>query len=229
LKNQYFGDTRDLFKYDLSLTVCRELQLGFSFIPMLTAPDGRTHGNQTDYSHAKAGFNNGLLCSFLKDCIEGDKRDVHQLSKYVATTGIEYRLYDFQGQFLTKQNRNAYFKGIGGEFLSNSLILLDPDNGLQVQKSVEKHLLYPEVKSLFDKMDGGAVLMVIQFFPYVNHSEYIRIRQNGLQQLLKCRISWVTDNQIIFFFIPRSEQQNGRLHKTMREYCQAYERLTWGT
>jgi len=60
MKNQYFGESRDLFKYDLALTVRKEFNLGLSFIPMLTAPDGRTHGNQIDHSHAKAGFNNPL-------------------------------------------------------------------------------------------------------------------------------------------------------------------------
>jgi hypothetical protein len=55
MKNQYVGDKRDLFKYDFARKVCQELGLGFTFIRMLTAPDGRSDGNQFDLSKARAG------------------------------------------------------------------------------------------------------------------------------------------------------------------------------
>ncbi len=64
MKNQYFGDKRDLFKYDLALRVCQKLGLGFTFIPMLTAPDNRTDGNQIDYENAKAGYKDLALKGF---------------------------------------------------------------------------------------------------------------------------------------------------------------------
>lgn len=93
MKNQYFGDIRDLFKYDLALKVCQELDLGFTFIPMLTAPDGRTDGNQIDYAKAKAGFNNSALLAFLSDCVKKNQRDVKQLGEFVSSMGVRYFLY----------------------------------------------------------------------------------------------------------------------------------------
>ena len=46
MKNQYFGDNRDLFKYDLFLKIIQKTDSvnRFTFIPMLT-PDVRSSQN----------------------------------------------------------------------------------------------------------------------------------------------------------------------------------------
>lgn len=49
MKNQYFGDTRDLFKYDLILELLLENDFleRFTFIPMLTEDTENLHGRRT--------------------------------------------------------------------------------------------------------------------------------------------------------------------------------------
>lgn len=50
MKNQYFGDTRDLLKYDLALELLLRCNLSrLTFIPMLTRDEPNTHGSRTDY------------------------------------------------------------------------------------------------------------------------------------------------------------------------------------
>ena len=46
MKNQYFGDTRDLFKYDLALHIIEGIWSirALTFIPMLTPDDGSRRG-----------------------------------------------------------------------------------------------------------------------------------------------------------------------------------------
>ncbi|MBA7473155.1 hypothetical protein ES707_08489 [subsurface metagenome] len=71
MKNQYFGDIRDLFKYDLILKImqqCPSLKQ-FTFIPMLTANDNRTDGNRRGFDdkrmQGRPGSENAELVKYL--------------------------------------------------------------------------------------------------------------------------------------------------------------------
>jgi len=48
-RNQYFGDTRDLFKYDLAMHCMEHAGLSrLNFVPMLTPDDGSADGRHVD-------------------------------------------------------------------------------------------------------------------------------------------------------------------------------------
>ena len=51
MKNQYFGDIKDLFKYDLGEFLINEIPEleRFTFIPMLTPDDKGPDGNKLNY------------------------------------------------------------------------------------------------------------------------------------------------------------------------------------
>ena len=56
MKNQYFGDTRDLFKYDLLEHLMDHFRpRTFAFIAMLTEDDDTDHGQKRNYRSARAG------------------------------------------------------------------------------------------------------------------------------------------------------------------------------
>ena len=66
MKNQYFGDSRDLFKYDLILRLSQKTNINrLLFASMLTVDDKSNDGNNSDYSKT-AGVNNKELFDFLK-------------------------------------------------------------------------------------------------------------------------------------------------------------------
>jgi len=71
MKNQYFGDNRDLFKYDLIIEILTkgEFIRHFTFIPMLTEDDDTKHGGKTNRNEAKAGTKNIELKNFLNKCV----------------------------------------------------------------------------------------------------------------------------------------------------------------
>ena len=225
MKNQYFGDKRDLFKYDLALRVCQQLGLGFTFIPMLTAPDGRTDGNQIDHEKAKAGFKNSRLSSFLSECVEKNQRDIEQLKKFVADTSVRYFLYQPQERYFTHGRRKKYFTGIGDKPLKDALVLLDPDNGLEVKHSNKKHLLFKEIEMLFRRMTGDSCLMVYQHFPREEHTSYLTKRVEELHRLLSSPIYWISDNVIVFFFIGKTKRMQGNIRKVVRQCKADYPQL----
>ena len=83
MKNQYFGDNKDLFTYGLILQVMQAgLVNHFTFIPMLTEPDGTKHGGKIDRSQAKVGTENKELMIFLDRCVREGKRDIEQLKNF---------------------------------------------------------------------------------------------------------------------------------------------------
>ncbi|MGB2959580.1 MAG: hypothetical protein WBD30_11900 [Bacteroidota bacterium] len=226
MKNQYFGDKRDLFKYDLALNACKGVELGLTFVPMLTAPDRRTDGNQIDYAKAKAGYNNSALKCFLRNCVDRGERDVQQLTKFVSSTGIKYHLYQSQEVYFTQGGRRAYISGIGDECLEDVLALLDPDNGLETKRSNKRHLLFSEIELLRGKMGNGSVLMIYQHFPREEHQGYLAKRTRQLGHLSSSQVYWISDNEIIFFFLAKAKNVQDKLLRVLREYKVEYPLLT---
>jgi hypothetical protein len=83
MTNQFFGDNRDLFKYDLVSEIVSSINSinQFSFIPMLTKDYG-SHGNQINRDKAKAGFKNLKLKNYLDKCILNGKRNILCIKEY---------------------------------------------------------------------------------------------------------------------------------------------------
>ncbi len=98
----------------------------------------------------------------------GVRKTLNRWSVSFKRYGIEMTIYYGEDSYFSHRKRQSYFAGIESGLLSKSLILLDPDNGLEVKRSGEKHVLYSEVKELYERMDEDSILMVYQYFPRVS-------------------------------------------------------------
>jgi hypothetical protein len=227
MKNQYFGDVRDLFKYDL----VQQIMLGirrlnrFLFVPMLTPDDNRADGGRTDYLRARAGTRNRDLLEFLHGCVEEDRRDINEIAAYFASRGIDITIYgDGQPPF-SQLNRSGYFARIDDVLLYSSLILLDPDIGLEVKDADEKHLMYSEVKQLYRRMRYNSLLMIFQYLPRENRPTYLYRRCMELKHLTGDEPLHISDNEIIFFFLSKNKALKQELDRVLTEYGHAYSDL----
>ena len=221
MKNQYFGDNKDLFKYDLALEIMRAgLVEHFTFMPMLTKPDETNHGRKNNRNHASTG--NKDLMNFLDECIDKGQQDIAHIVAFFQRYGIDMTIYGNDGYF-SNQKRQSYFAGIGNRLLSRALILIDPDNGLEVKSSGEKHILYSELKGLYERMDEDSILMVYQYFPRVSHQQYL----NGRMQDLKERVCGdypmcIYDSEVAFFFLTKNEPLEHSLSHLISDYAERY-------
>ena len=224
MKNQYFGDNKDLFQYDLVLMIMQAgLVERFTFVPMLTKPDVTNHGGKADRSYARAGTGNKELVSFLDDCINEGQKDIEQMVSFFQRYGIEMVMHYGKDAYFSYRKRQSYFAGIESRLLSKSLILVDPDNGLEVKKPGEKHLLYSEVKELYGRMDKASTLMVYQYFPRVNREEYLNQRMQELKDKVMGDFPVVVfDSEIAFFFLTKNEALEHRLIEVIGEYSERY-------
>ena len=241
MKNQYFGDFRDMFKYDLIQKVMEDTGRlkKFSFIPMLTENDNRTDGNKRDYDDEKKinnrpGSKNTELVRFLREYNTNIKnsgnRNFMQIRDYFADKNFMTEIYDPSasdlGKFFTKNERAEYFSKIPENYLNSALVFVDPDNGMQVQRSSEKHILYSEVLDLYNRMSHDSLLMIYQHFPRVNHEKYVERRTMELQKKTKSESEpvWISDNEIIFFFLAKDRVFLRDLIKIISGYSARYEK-----
>ena len=189
MKDQYFGDERDYFKYDLMLDLMGCLGIPrFTNIVMLTPNDTSGQGGQTDY---EPGNRRRTLYDFLRKESTGLKHDrrVVRLGEYFRENcpGIEYLPYkddsSRDGSYLTESTRNSYFEEIPRGNLQRAVILVDPDTGLcppsGFKRSDRSEWVLPnEVLDLKETMGRPSVLVLIQFrgpgLKWIERFDYIR-------------------------------------------------------
>lgn len=231
MNNQCFGDNRDLFKYDLIFQIIkRGLASHFIFIPMLT-PD--VSGNKTTKHEeaqrnrctAKAGWKNNDLRVFLDEFQDKDKRDIRELAGFFNEQGIQITIYCGKDKYFSATRREEYFKQIKNELLRKSLVFLDPDIGLEVNKLTKKHIRYDEVKNLYKGMDESSILMIFQYIPYVKRENYFSEISKKLKEKIGNLPIYISDNQIVFFFLTKDASIKKSLTKIINKYREIYPNL----
>lgn len=229
MKNQYFGDNRDLFKYDLIEFILNNNKTSsnnrFTFIPMLTKNKG-TNGNKIH--NPVGGGENKLLRAFLKKCRDENRKNIKEIKTYFNLNhNIEIAIYR-ENEYFSHKNREEYFEGIDYPLLSNPLIFVDPDNGLEVKWSNEKHLLYSEVRRLYKLMNDISILMTYQHFPRENHRMYCERRCIELKGITGELPIFISDNEIIFFLITKNREIKNQLAEKIMDYKESYKDLKIG-
>ncbi len=235
MKNQYFGDIRDLFKYDLVLELLSENKFldRFCFIPMLTANQSSSHGGMTNYDRARAGTQRTELRSFLEKCVRENRRNINELKEFFGTYSlgrrIDFAIYKPDEHFSDKI-RTRYFDEVELGVLCKSLILVDPDIGLEVKSMKgreENYITFSEVKFLFDRMGRCSVLMIFQFIPRVRRSEYFSRLGRKLRKVVNSPpVLWVSDNQVAFFVVTKNFRIQRLIMNTISRYGKTYNLIT---
>ena len=235
MKNQYFGDTRDLFKYDLILELLlkNDFLERFTFIPMLTEDTEDLHGRRTDYGDARAGTQRKELIKFLRRCIAENRRNIVELEGFFRSVKLP-RKVDFEiyrkNEFISHETRAGYFGEISGQLMSRSVILADPDIGLEV-KSIrnreKKYVTYVEVELLFSRMDRNSLLVIFQFIPRVERRKYLIQIGRKLKRTLNCSsVLYVSDNQVAFFILTKDLEVQNHITDTINGYSKTYNLIT---
>jgi hypothetical protein len=216
MKNQYFGDTRDLFKYDLALHCMQSTGLHrFTFIPMLTPDDGSADGRLVDLGKARAGSRNLPLVEFLESCTREGRRDVRELDRFFE--GMEEELLTW-GRVLEEDRRLQYWTDLPRGWLDDAVVMVDPDNGLEVPSGRGvKWLRYDELRYLNEGLGERSVLLVFQFIPRVKRSVYIpMIARRIVERSGVSEVQWVTDGHVVFYAM-------GDVGESIEEYGRTYD------
>ena len=74
--------------------------------------------------------------------------------------------------------------------------------------------------------DQVRVLVIYQHFPRVKHDGYVRHRCSQLAEIAGADPLTITDNEIVFFLITRTEKLKSRLEAVLEVYADTYPVLS---
>jgi hypothetical protein len=234
MNGRYFGDTRDLFKFDLVRHIMKSLPelAGFTFVPMLTGTEGKgvrkslaKKDLEKAYRSGKAGSQNRDLREHLTRLqeIDDDLEYISGIREYFNKEMIPINIPGRQ-RFMN-HDRDVYFRSVFDKFPENSLIFIDPDNGLEGESPNSKHLLLSEVKMVCDRMDRDSILMIYQHFPRVKHGEFLRRKCMQLEECTESGPAVITDKEIVFFLLTKNQKLAARLKNILECYADTYPAL----
>lgn len=234
MSGRCFGDTRDLFKFDLVRHIMKSLPdlTGFTFIPMLTGMEAEGHRKNAAGKNLKQAIRSGKAGSQnqeLRNHLERLQEINNDLEYF---TGIrtyfdkELILIDIPGrQRFTNQGRVTYFRSVFNKFPKNALIFIDPDTGLKDESTDCRHLLYSEIRGVYDRMDTGSILMLYQHIPRGKHEGFIRDTSARLEQCTGLNPAVITDKGGAFFVLSKNQKLATRLKNVIECYADTYPAL----
>lgn len=165
MKNQYFGDKRDLFKFDLLLDLMASGRFGqLAYVPMLTPGDSTGEGKLTGRD---AAGHRPELFAFLNEQRSLRALDIRNWREYFSRTkDFVYRGYRDDRDNYSFDDRVAYFSGIDEKWIRGSCILVDPDIGIQrrthtymTQRGREKYLFIDDLEQLLDRSQDSLIIV----------------------------------------------------------------------
>ena len=225
MKNQYFGDIIDLFKYDLLETLNEELKLkGISFIPMLTGhnEEKKNDGNKRKFN-GKAGSNNIELSWFLTPFKLESIRNFKAIEHYFE--GKKIKLKILAEEEFKHESRSDYFKNIDKKNLNKQVIFFDPDNGMEVKKNTHQHLLHGELRQFYSKMSVDSVIVVIQFRPLrTNWTSTINDKIKTVKGVTEF-VSFIRNGQVGFFVFSKHKTTATAVQIVLKKYKEQYNFL----
>jgi hypothetical protein len=233
MKNQYFGDNKDLFKFDLLEFILKKSELEkILYIPMLTENDNTKQGNDRKNTFKYWGSKNADLLSIIEKIRNPENVAIDEISNYFnKEKQIKFEIY--KNELITnKFNHNIreeYFSKLFTSSIINTLIFFDPDKGLQIKNSDEKHLLFYELINSFNCMDNNSIICFIQFFHSTIISNLEKLENDIIykENLIKSKVSKfvqsITNKNICFFFIAKTALKHQQLFQIINNYSENYK------
>lgn len=216
MKHQYFGDINDLFKYDLLKYSCKYLGLeGIVFIPLHTGNDNTTEGSNRNYAKSSAGKYNIELIDFLKQYIDPEKRDTREIQKYFNAKGIPFNY--LSDETFSHKERSKYFSSINEKRYEKQILFFDPDNGLEIKKSSEKHILFSEIENCLKSQSYDSICCVIQFRYRYNTWEKVLISKSDELEKFSNKI-FIYNHSIGFFYFTNNSTTLNKLSEMLDNY-----------
>jgi hypothetical protein len=227
VKNQYFGDRNDFYKYDLALSLVEQVDAlrAFTLVPMLTPDDERADGGPADY--AKLGKLRPGLYQYLMACVaDPARRRVTSLKHYMRRNVPRVRYHQHgDATYITDVPRTSYFTSISQVEMASAVILVDPDNGFEVastsRATERKYLRYSELGDLYRAMGRDSVLLAYQHWPRMDRDQaFAAIVEKIADQLPDAAGPvCVSSGSVGFFALAKDEQLLSQVREVFDGYA----------
>jgi hypothetical protein len=212
LKDQYFGDARDYFKYELLEELLGRVP-GVEHLVclwMLTEPDASRQGSVAFIHNARLA----ALSSFLEECLDAGNRSVWQMRRYFANRGIRYTPWGDTPPYFGSGSRAQYFESLPDRLLTRALLYLDPDIGLREDTRSMSHLAFAELESISQRADDASVVVVYQHFQ--RKKQFCESMADTIRERVNAPVGYVADPAVGFFAIAGSGKQIDQINSALK-------------
>jgi hypothetical protein len=212
MKKQYLGDSKDSFKWDYHDFLAEELNYPVLNIILMMTPDDESNDGKTCPALFPARKEILDFCNDLQN-----ERNIGLINSLPARTNSNYtlNLHNNDSQ-ITNNNRTTYFSELSSK--EDQLLLLDPDNGFEPEKSFsEKHILYSDISYILEQISERSVVSVFQHFRRVAFTkDFARIKER-LKNSHSTAIYW---HSLMFVAICKSEGTIKRVSDANKKYSE---------
>jgi len=213
MKLQYLGDSKDSFKWDFHDFLVDFLSFErLNIVLMMTPDDGGNHGSSKP-SQYPARPEIIELCHSLRD----NRRltDLHRLP-IVCKSGYAVQLHS-EDHIDSGLRRRVYFDGFSRD--TDQVVLVDPDNGFEPQKSYsDKHLLFSELDSILSQISERSVVSVFQHFRRKKFEVDFSEIRDKIHSGYSVAVYW---HSLMFVLVARSLETRDQLIRAAEAYaCQ---------
>jgi hypothetical protein len=216
MKNQYFADKRDFFKWDFLedlLAGCPGLAT-FVNVVMLTPPDDSREGNLKGYA---CGDRREPLFRFLQECLANGKQNVSEMRTYFRGKPFAYYPHgDSLENPYSFDSREEYFGSIPNDMLARALVFFDPDIGLEAgsmsymrRSGISKYLFLDSLRSVTLRASDDSAIVVYQHLQRDRNRFWddVEDRSNRFRAAVQATgTAFITDRDIAFLAASRDPQ-----------------------
>lgn len=224
MKNQYFGDARDYFKYELLEELLVRVQ-GLERLVclwMLTAPDASSEGNVPFAENPRLS----ALSAFLRRCLDSGNRNVVLMRQYFASRGVDYTPWGDKPPYFVGKSRNQYFASLPDHVLQHALVYFDPDIGMRDTDPSRKHVSFAELASIRARTDDDSLLVIYQHFQ--RRQRFWDSMAATLRTRIGAPVGYVTEPDVGFFVIAHTARQSSAIDDALESVAASGRKRTVG-
>ena len=212
MKDQYFGDARDYFKYHLLEELIASLPAVNQLLClwMLTPPDQTNEGNVPFVESQELPE----LTSFLRGHVDSGDRRVRHMRDYFSMRGIKYTPWGDEEPYFTNASRTAYSENVPSECLRDAVVFFDPDKGVALEKVTPQHLGLDDVMRLRERMNGNSVVVIYQHFP--RKADFWNAMAKTLRERIGGFVGYVHDPAVCYYVISGDAEKSDRVDVALR-------------
>ena len=212
MKLQYLGDSKDSFKWDYHDFLTSSLKHSLLNIALMMTPDDGSNEGKSHPSRFPAREEIIDFCHRLRST-----RSIEFIRELPVKTRGSYKV-EFHNSNTYFENRYEYFTKLNS--VEKQVLLLDPDNGFEPEKSLsEKHVSYQDIFNILQQIPTESVVSVFQhhrriLFP----NDYARIKER-IDFGFSTAIYW---HSLMFVLISKSESILTRVVNLNRKFARRY-------
>lgn len=213
VKNQYFGDINDYYKYGLLRILAEKIPGKISVCWMLTEDDSSTDGRRLDYlskPNRWRKYDSQLFDKLRESVIINSSRDVVEALAVICRENVSFFndiLYD------SVPDRKRYFQKLSNSLDDTELVFFDPDTGIAPASMMKgknkssKYLFWSELKEI---IDSGKSVLIYQHFPrFKKRDDLIKEKRMLIEERTEAVEVFVFRTpHVAFFLIPQPEHHN---------------------